>query len=240
MSSDWLSISYLAEVTTDGAKPWVVKMLDVGGEKCVMIDPRDRALVHLVAGRCDVKLDAADLKRNPSLKHIAGYVDLFERRNTAQAIELTTDGDAPRRRLFESPDSEQKQSKAKRTRVTRVEMADMRSNPELFNVKLDDDTSVMLQRPIHQTDRLVVKLDADNVAAFIDFMVNSGVQKDDFFCARRYNIDAMGTYTYKAHGKAYAYRKSDDGLQRIAEPQALGDVELDEGELSADGVHEDD
>ncbi len=212
-----VTIHRTVEIHCNGKK-WRPDIVKVGDIDCVKIPPNDRTLVQIVAAICGIPLSQDDMKKRPSLTNVEGFVKLQELRNQAQASELNPPQTKPQRRLFgsqEGGNNNSKGKKAHRAKRSHQQMSDLRSSPQLFDIKVSDaehdDKFVCLQRPIKHTDMIVVKLDETNLYNCLGFVTKHGIEKESLFTKRAYQTSGQqGIWKY---GK-YMYSKKTGDVDR--------------------------
>ena len=235
MAGSSVNISKNAVITytckfKQGTKSWSTQIGKAGTHDCISLDPRNRGLVQLIAEQCEVSLCAEDLKRTPTLAHVRGMLELKDARNIAQAKSLVMDTPQARS-LFDRSD----ESQPKKPRRSREEMEDMRSAAKLFEVLLPGDKTVWLQRPICESDGIIAWLDVNNVETILQFIIEQGIVKDDFFTRREYGASGVpGCWKFKTKNKDYMYARANGQWQRHADNGVAPIADDQNGD--ADGV----
>ena len=168
------------DITCNGCKPWRPQIVKLGDVECIRFAVYDTALVNVVASLAGFNIDKDDRKKRPTLNKVPGFIEIKDARNKAQALELHGPAQ-PRRSLFGTQeDDADKPSKAKKAARTLGQLSDLRSNPELFDVKIGD-TVVCLQRPIKHTDVIVARLDDQNIRPVFKIILGDGFDMETLF-----------------------------------------------------------
>ena len=211
-----VKLQHTVEVEYEGKK-WKPSVVKVGVDECVVLNTHNGELVKLIANIMGIDVKMTD---RPSLTHVPGFVAMMDLRNKAQAESL-----APKNSLF---DNDAAHLKSKRTRV---EVKDLRSTPQLFEVKLDSTLSVMMQRPVKINDLMVVQVDDVNLENVFEFVKNVGASSEDFYTTRNYKTTGVkgvhkckvGLYTYFYDRTSGVAQQRDTANTLALEDQADGD-----------------
>ena len=87
-----------------------------------------------------------------------------------------------------------------------------RENPEMFTVDLDG-MPVVLQRPILNRDKLIVKLETESLENAVKFIASKGITHESLLRKRQYRTSGqVGVWSF--HQARYLYRKTTAGLER--------------------------
>ena len=127
-------------------------------------------------------------------------------------------------------------------RRTAVEIAELRENPEMFEVELphEDGTSstrVWFRRPIKPTDEIVVKLDDESITKLVEFIAERGVTRDELLEKRSWRGSGKkGVWTArkKLKGVNDGRVADDSDVGDDVDPLDLPDADDADGEPDAD------
>ena len=216
-------------------KPKVISCPD-GGE-VVAIGVRDTGLIFVIAAIAELGVPRKEL-RNCTLGGTSGFAKLKKARNSAQAAEMCKPTSTPAKGLFDKPQTDDQVTPAKVVKKrTRAELSDLRGNPNLFDVVLDNGVSIRMQRPVCSSDEMFVHLDPENIMKVMTFMAEDGLTIDDLHGSRKWGSSGhkgvwkYGRYYYDAANPGECVRRApsdlkDHGDQEVEE--SLGAPALDD------------
>ena len=210
-----------------GDLTWKPDVLRVQSLTCIRLKPTSRALVKIVLAHAGYDPHTFCTKSRPSLYHVSGLLALKALRNTAQAESLqepTDSGQGSKRRLFQCTPK----TKPKKPRVSRDKLNELRASPSVIHVD-DGDVKLAFQRPVKNTDDIVIPLDATCIDNTLDFIVKNGVYLHEFTHTRPYRMS--GRKFVRTFGK-YVYRAGAEGSLTRLEPSGSEDdaLEADAGD----------
>ena len=220
-----------------GTKKWKAKVCTVGAVDCVRLPSHDASLARLVAAMA--KIDMASLKmQHPRLEYVPGFIELRRLRNMAQATSLSqpvaadVQSTKKKRKLF--ADDEESGRKRRLPKHSRTDAQHLRENPTMIQVDVGR-TGINMQRPVQDTDEIVIEGDNESIQAALEFIADAGMEVYELLSKRDYR--QSGTLGVWKVGKKY-YNKDDvgklRGKKRLSCAKEVEDSDADE-EAAGDG-----
>ena len=147
-----------------GKKKWQPATFNVGGNQCIRLTP-SHGLTGVVAAFAGIEFTKDDMAVYPSLANAEGFVKMKELRNSAQAAELKP----PIRTLFDITYVKAN----KKPKRSHGQVSGLRACPELFDLTVSGGKSVCMQRPIQNTDNIVIRATDENIRACLECTVST-------------------------------------------------------------------
>ena len=185
-----------------GKKKWQPATFNVGGNQCIRLTP-SHGLTGVVAAFAGIEFTKDDMAVYPSLANAEGFVKMKELRNSAQAAELKP----PTRTLFDTTNAKAN----KKPKRSHGQVSGLRACPELFDLTVSGGKSVCMQRPIQNTDNIVIRATDENIRACLECIAN-GVDKSMFLAKRGYKTSGHSGVWKNGN---YMYTKTPEGRERF-------------------------
>ena len=194
------------------------------GQECIALSATHYPLVAAVASVAGVNLKAK-MSPRPSLTNVSGYIKVKQARNEAQAASLVRTP-TPKKLFGEPTNGLPPPIKRRRTAQ---EIASQRVEPQLFDVTLPNGDTVSMQRPVKQTDELIIPLDEGTIKAIVTFIVEDGVTIDTLTMKNAYAASGVpGTW------KTGPYFYNKDGGKHVSKVGVCGDGSDEDSQLDVE------
>jgi hypothetical protein len=195
------------------------------GQECIALSATHYPLVAAVASVAGVSLKAK-MSPRPSLTNVSGYIKVKHARNEAQAASLVS---TPTPKAVFGEPTDGLPTPRKRQKRTAQEIAYQRVEPQLFDVTIPNGDTVSMQRPVKQTDELVIPLDEGTIKTIVTFIVEDGVTIDTLTSKRDYAASGVpGTW------KTGPYFYNKDGGKHVSKVGVCGDGDDEDSQLDVE------